>query len=77
MLIALLVFLLVAVCFVVKELVGIHRQVSSLRQFLEWTAVGFQETRDLRPAQRAYLEKVKEDLIREGKLSKQQVDDLL
>lgn len=76
MLLALLAFVLIAVCFAAKELVGIHRQLSSIRQFLEWSAVGFLEKANPSPAQRGYVEKVKEDLIREGKLSKQQVDDL-
>ncbi len=76
MLTVLLVFLTIAACLAVRELVGIRRQVSSLRQFVEWTAVGFLETKDLHPAQREYLEKTKEDLIREGNLSKQQVDSM-
>ena len=51
MFIALLMLLLVAVCFVLKELVAVRRQVSPIRQFLEWTSVGFLETRkdNLRP----------------------------
>jgi len=74
MLIVLMVLILIAVCFAGKELVGIRRQAASIRQLLEWTAVGFLETRDLPPTQREYLEKTKEDLIREGKLSKQEVE---
>jgi hypothetical protein len=76
MLLALLALVLIAVCFAAKELVGIRRQLSSIRQFLEWSAVGFLENANPSPARREYLEKVKEDLIREGELSKQQVDDL-
>jgi len=69
------VILVFAICFVARELIGIRRQVSSIRQFLEWTAVGLLETRDLSPTMREYLEKTKEDLIREGKLNKSLVDE--
>jgi hypothetical protein len=34
------------------------------------------EKTDLSPARREYIQNVKEDLMREGKLSKQQVDYL-
>jgi len=74
MLIGLLVFLFVALCFVAKELMEVRRQVASIRQCLEWFGVGLLENRNPSPAQREYLEKVKEDLIREGKLSEQEVD---
>ncbi len=74
MLTVLLALILIAVCFAAKELVGVRRQVASIRQLLEWTAVGFLETRDLPPTQREYLEKTKEDLIREGGLKEQQVN---
>ena len=76
MLIVLLMMILLAVCFVGKELIGVHRQISSIRQFLEWTAIGSLENKNLRPEQREQIQKAKEDLIREGKLSKQQVDDM-
>ena len=41
--ILLLALLLIAVCFTLKELVAVRREVSSMRQFLEWTAVGLLE----------------------------------
>ena len=68
MLILLIMLLLIAVCFVLKELVAVRRQVSSIRQFLEWTAVGLLENgKDaMNPAMREYLENTKKDLIREG-----------
>ncbi|MGA8152752.1 MAG: hypothetical protein WB952_17515 [Terriglobales bacterium] len=81
MLIAVLALLVVA-AFVLKELVAVRRQVSSIRQSLEWFAVGFLETRKdgLTPAMQEYMEKAKHDLIREGlregTLTEQQVNDL-
>jgi hypothetical protein len=74
MLTVLLVLILIAVCFAAKEPVGVRRQVASIRQFLEWTAVGMLENRDLPPVQREYLEKAKEDLIREGGLNERLVN---
>ena len=41
MLLALAAFVLVTLCFILRELVGVHRELSSIRQFLEWSAVGF------------------------------------
>ncbi len=76
MLLALVALVLVALCFILRELVGVHRELSTVRQFLEWSAVGFLEKTDLSPARREQIEKVKEDLMREGKLIKRQVDDL-
>jgi len=81
MLIAVLALIVVAVL-ILKELVALRRQVSSIRQFLEWWAVGFLETRRdaLTPAMQNYIEKTKQDLVRdgmrEGTLSEQQVNDL-
>ena len=81
MLIAVLALLVVA-AFVLKELIAVRRQVSSIRQFLEWCAVGFLESRKdaLTPAMQEYMEKTKQDLIREGMregtLSERQVNDL-
>jgi hypothetical protein len=68
MLILLLALLLIAICFVLKELVAVRQQVSSIRQFLEWTAVGLMEggKDSLNPAMREYMENTKKDLIREG-----------
>jgi hypothetical protein len=68
MLILLITLLLIAACFVLRELVAVRRQVSSIRQFLEWTAVGLLENgKDtMNPAMREYLENTKRDLIREG-----------
>lgn len=68
MLILLLALLLIAVCFVLKELVAVRRQVSSMWQFLEWAAVGYLENfKDtMNPAMREYMENAKSDLIREG-----------
>jgi hypothetical protein len=68
MLILLLVLLLIAVCFVLKELVAVRRQLSSIRQSLEWAAVGYLENfKDtMNPAMREYMENAKRDLIREG-----------
>ena len=74
MLLVLLALVFIAVCVAVLQLVALRRQVSSIRQFLEWTAVGFLEKSDQNPEQREYLERVKEDLMREGKVSKRQVD---
>jgi hypothetical protein len=79
--ITLLALLLVA-AFVLKELVAVRRQVSSIRQSLEWFAVGFVEKRKdgLAPAMREYMETTKQDLIREGlregTLTEQQVQKL-
>jgi len=84
MLILLLTLLLIAVCFVLKELVVVRRQVSSMRQFLEWTAVGLLENgKDtMNPAMREYMENTKMDLIREGLSdgtlsSEQQVNEVM
>ena len=68
MLLALLALLLVAVGFVLRELVSLRRQISSIRQSLEWFGVGFLEkSKDgLAPAVREYVENAKQDLIREG-----------
>jgi hypothetical protein len=83
MLIALLTLLLIVISFILKELLAVRRQISSIRQFLEWTTVGFLETRkdNLRPAIREYMENTKKDLIREGvsegTISEQQANDLL
>jgi hypothetical protein len=88
MLIAVLALLVVA-AFVLKELIAVRRQVSSirqslewLRQSLEWWVVGYLETRkdSLPPAVREYVEKAKQDLIREGvhegTLTEQQIHEL-
>jgi hypothetical protein len=80
MLIVLLILLVVAV-FVLKELITVRRQVSSIRQSLEWYAVGFLEKRrdGLAPAV-SYMENTKQDLIREGlsegTLTEQQIQEL-
>jgi len=80
-LIALLVLLVLA-ALILKELVAVRRQVSSVRQSLEWWAVGFLETRkdDFTPALREYMKNTKQDLIREGfrdgTLTEQQAKDL-
>jgi hypothetical protein len=68
MLTFLLAVLLIVACFVLKELVAVRRQISSMRQFLEWTAVGLLEKNKdtMNPAMRDYIEKTKKDLIREG-----------
>jgi hypothetical protein len=68
MLILLSLLLLIAVCFVLKELVAVRRQASSIRQSLEWAAVGYAENfKDtMNPAMREYMENAKRDLIREG-----------
>jgi hypothetical protein len=68
MLILLLALLLIAVCFVLKELVAVRRQVSSMRQSLEWAAVGYLENfKDtMNPAMQEYMENAKRDLIRES-----------
>ena len=68
MLILLLALLLVAVCFVLRELGAVRRQVSSIRQSLEWAAVGYAENfkDSMNPAMREYMENTKRDLIREG-----------
>jgi len=82
MLIVLLSFLLIAVYFALRELIGMRREVSWIRQFLEWHAVGFLETRKdgLTPAWQEYVEKTKQHLIREGirdgTLTEQQVSDM-
>ena len=68
MLTLLLALLLIAACFVLRELVAVRRQVSSMRQSLEWAAVGYAENfKDtMNPATREYMENTKRDLIREG-----------
>ena len=77
-----LLALLAVAAFVLKELVAVRRQVSSIRQSLEWFAVGFVEKRKdgLAPAVREYMETTKQDLIREGlsegTLTEQQVREL-
>lgn len=81
MLITLLALLVIA-AFVLKELIAVRRQVSSMRQSLEWFGVGFLEKRKdgLAPAVREYMENAKQDLIREGlsegTLTEQQVHEL-
>jgi hypothetical protein len=76
MLLALVALGLVAVCLVLRELVRVRRELSSIRQFLEWSAVGLLERTDLSPSRREYVEKVKQDLARESNLSRRQVEDL-
>jgi hypothetical protein len=76
MLPALAALVLVILCLIAREIIYVHRELSSIRQFLEWSAVGLLEKADLSPARREYIEKIKEDLMREGHLSQQQVDDL-
>ncbi len=77
-----LLALLVVAAFILKELVVVRRQVSSIRQSLEWFAVGFLEKRKdgLAPAVREYIENTKQDLIREGvhegTLTEQQIHEL-
>jgi hypothetical protein len=67
MLIALLALFVIA-GFVLRELIEIRRQISSIRQSIEWYAVGFMESRKegLSPTALAYLQKTKEDLLQEG-----------
>ena len=72
----LLVLVLIVLCFIARELVVVRRRVSNIRQFLEWAAIGFLETRDLTPEQREFLEKAKETLIRNGGFNRQQADFL-
>jgi len=66
--ILLLALLLIAVCLALRELIAVRRQVSSIRQSLEWAAVGYAENfkSTMNPAMREYMEKTKRDLIREG-----------
>ena len=77
-----LLALLVVVALVLKELVIVRRQVSSIRQSLEWFAVGFLEKKKdgLAPAVREYMENAKQDLIREGRnegtVTEQQIHEL-
>ncbi len=75
MLTLMLVLLLVILTLVLRELTAIRGQVASIRQFLEWAAVGLLEERkeNLGELTRRYLEKTKQDLIREGKLDPQMV----
>ena len=64
---ALLVLLAVVAVLSYREIVKIRQQVSSTRQFLEWFSVGYLENRDgVSPHMQQYIEKTKEDLIKEG-----------
>jgi predicted Holliday junction resolvase-like endonuclease len=71
---ALLLFLvLILLCFVMRELVRIRRQVTSIRQSVEWFGLGLAENskENWSEATRQYMEKAKQDLIRECKLDPQ------
>ncbi len=69
----LLILLLIILCFAVRELVRIRRQVASIRQFLEWFGVGLAENSkaSMGESARQYLEETKQDLIREGNFDPQ------
>jgi hypothetical protein len=62
----LLAIVAVVAVFAYRELVNVRRQVSGIRQSLEWFGVGYLENRDLSPRMRDYIQKTKEDLIQEG-----------
>ena len=63
---ALLAVIAIVLVLAYRELVNVRRQVSSIRQSLEWFSVGYLENRDLSPRMRDYIQKTKEDLIQEG-----------
>ncbi len=77
---SLLLFLVVIVlCLGLRELVRVRRQVTSIRQSIEWFGVGLAENSQasMGESARQYLEKTKQDLIRECNVDPQLAHEIL